>query len=511
MASDSYEVSLKQAGLIKHEERDCCLKLHKKEWPYEVGEWKAEKNNEAQYLFRKIQFNAEENAQRQLWEAIVRFPSAPIYGVHRKYEYPSKIDRINYHTFRLLRRSCLNQKPGPVNRIYLFHNGLNEIDHLEFYYRIADLLLKNDKKDEESACIIRPLPGHLTRYPFSSDFTERPLDRYLGDASDLYRQFLRYMLETQWLLSILVPFRSYRVVAGLHLLAEGNEIKDGRAGPDQLRDAIYKAWKAAYDATPRDRDRGKSVTKKAIENTIKTIRWLTGWKKVENITDPPPEELVHPPALHVIGYSLGGFFAQSVFFSWPFAIASATTLASGGALREIAPKAFSHPEEWKAVMQSLRYELDNAMIEGRLHRDAGKVAGIQEDYFSYFHRIFYEVFLQDFRGPYQSRVSEYVSRLLFMVGGKDPVVRPQALLDASPECGINIIQVANLDHFLFKADKMEEWRKFWGPQICRVIHSFSERAELILAMTLHSNWWNTERTELLKPTGSKSHGDQKVN
>lgn len=435
---------------------------------------------------------------QELWESIIPFPSAPIYGINRKHEYQHKLDRINFHTFRLIRRKAFqNGKPSQIKHLYLIHNGLNETEFMHFYYTIADQLIQSD----DSACLIRPLPGHLTRYPLIPNFSEKPLDRYLSDSGDLFRQFLRYMMETHWLLSILVPNTCYRVVSGLELLAESQKLEngdysEGRANHQVLSDAIFKYWQAAYNSTRGNVDHGPGLQLETIKSSIETIRHLIGWKPYKNVSK-PSDNISEPnsPIIHAVGYSLGGFVAQSVFFAWPYAVSSCTTLCSGGALRDVAPTVFAHPEEWQAVMYTLRYEIESSMVDERLkyQQETESIIGIKVDYFNYFYRIFYEIFLQDFSSSYKSRVSEYVSRMLFIVGGNDPIVRPQAVLDASPPGGINLLEIANLKHFL-GFEKTEEWRTFWLPEVIRLIGSLSKRTGKILCRTLHESWLNENLT-----------------
>ena len=442
---------------------------------------------ERQYVERPIPHSID--PKNDLLECIIRFPSAPIYGIHRKREYLYKLDRINYHTMRLLCRPSSDQaRPAKrIERIYLFHNGLNEIDRFRFYYRLADLLMQ----DEHSACVIRPMPGHLTRCPFPGEYAETPLDRYLEDAGDLFRQFLRFMVETQWLLSALVPIPSYRVVAGLDLLGENSRVRASRANSHILAGEILKAWQSASEASPSNA-RGLTVDPKHIERSVDTIRDLIGWEHTQiRKNGRPPEDALPPPALHAIGYSLGGYLAQSVFFTWPFAVSSCTTIGSGGPLRDVALTAFAHPEEWQTVMYALKFEIGSAMLQRRIVRSPTKngdylIAGINEDYYGFFDRIFNEVFLQDFRGPYRQRVSEYGPRLLFVLGGRDPVISTRSVLESSPPEGINMMQIANLSHFPW--EKEREWRDFWLPQVARVVGAFSDHTEKILAKTLHKNW-----------------------
>jgi hypothetical protein len=201
------------------------------------------------------------------------------------------------------------------------------------------------------------------------------------------------------------------------------------------------------------------------------------------------------PCIHVVGYSIGGFMAQAVFFAWPFAVSSCTNMFAGGALRDLAPTAFAHPEEWQAVLHGMRYELDRAFRNEHLNPTAeGFVAGIEESLFGYFTRIFYEVFLQYYRGGYSSRVAEFSRRLLFVVGGDDPIVRTRNVLDAGPPEGMTLLQIANVSHFPGRAGTKGapsievEQRAQWLPEVGRVIAKFSERSEGLLNRTLSESW-----------------------
>ena len=185
--------------------------------------------------------------------------------------------------------------------------------------------------------------------------------------------------------------------------------------------------------------------------------------------------------------SLGGFVAQSVFMAWPFAVSSCTTICAGGSLRELAPTAFAHPEEWQTLLHSLRYELDAAMTDGRLARTATLLLALKCSSTVIFERVFYEIFEQEYRGSYQTRVSEYNRRLLFVVGGNDPIVRPRSVLDAAPPEGINLIEIAGLSHFLeHKHAPSEEraQREYWLPEIAEVISRFGKEAASTHALGL---------------------------
>ncbi|HJX38309.1 MAG TPA: hypothetical protein VJ714_06910 [Anaerolineae bacterium] len=490
-------------GMIHPDERDYGLRLNSDDWGTGLNSnlgWRVTPTptGATKYLTRTISVDEKGKTSlvrrddhdspdqgNCLTEAIVRFPAAPIYQIHREQQYTYTIEpRIYYQTMRLLRRPW-SDDPRRAKRIYLFHHGLNEIDRLGFYYQLANLIL-----DEDSVCIIRALPAHLMRSPFPGEYAEKPLDRYLADAGDLLRQFLRFMLETQWFLSAVVSLPDYRVVSGMNLLASGKERSKSRQDPGVLANAIYNAWQSAYSANalgPCD-----FVKADHIRTSVEALRDLTGWEPTANNQDgPPPKNDLPPPALHSIGYSMGGYLAQSVFFSWPFVVASCTTIGSGGPLREVALTEFAHPEEWQSVMYALRFEIENAMLLNRLVRSGNDdwgyfIAGINEDYYAFLDRIFNDVFLQDFRGAYRQRVSEYAHRLLFVLGGMDPVISTRSVIESSPPGGINMIQIANLSHFLWR--DQGEWRRFWLPRVAAVVGAFSHRTEEILAESLNENW-----------------------
>jgi hypothetical protein len=494
---------------IPSSERDRAL-LTGGTWPEEAAThhesgWRPRQG----HLFRQIRVESETGSSQRLWEAMLPFPNSPVFTTHRgrKYAYPLP-PWPNLHTMRVIGRGA---EPGAqIKHVYLLHNGLNETNDLLFHYRLAAWILG---VSEESVCILRPLPGHLTRFPFSGLYAELPLDSYLRDPAFLFRQFLRYMQETQWLLSVLVPRPSYAVVAGTRLLAEARPKRrgtlPGRARNKNLAAAITEEWRTAFDST-EEADREKRldsthskqpVTEPRIAMIVDELRGLLGWKPT--VTRLPPGAAggrsgarAEPPSVHVVGYSMGGFMAQAAFFAWPFAIASCTNLFAGGALRDLAPTAFAHPEEWQAVLHGLRYELDRAFREGYLDSKDGRTAGLIDDDFGYFTRIFYEVYLQYYRGGYASRVAEFSRRLLFVVGGDDPIVRTKNVLDAGPPQGITLLQIADVSHFpggrprgLSHDGKVEnEQRQYWLPEVGRIIAGFSRQSEGLLHRTLAECW-----------------------
>jgi alpha/beta hydrolase family protein len=508
---ERYTVSGSHAP-IPHFERDRVV-FSDSDWPTKAAStrlgdaaWQIDSD---QHVFRRLRVcdeDAPEDTEgHHLWEVMLRFPNAPIYGTHspREHLYEFDTEWPNYHTMRVLGSG--DSPPGQVRHVYLLHNGLNETADLLFHYRLAAWILAGRT---DAVCILRPLPGHLTRYPFDGRFAELPLDGYLRDPADLFRQFLRYMVETQWLLSVLVPRPFYAVSGGTRLPGAARpqgRRPVGRSSARQLAKRIGKEWRAVFERSSRIRAKGSfseiTIRDSELKLVIDELRNLLGWTPVlSKAPSPPPDDPAgqtdEPPSVHVVGYSMGGFMAQAVFFSWPYAVSSCTNLFAGGALRDLAPTAFAHPEEWQAVLHGLRYELDRALVGGFLGSEEGRVAGIDANDFEYLKRVFYEVFLQYYRGGYSSRVTEFSGRLLFVVGGSDPIVRTQKVLDAGPPEGMTLLQLAGVSHFQSpkagasreRAAIEKEQRKLWLPEVGGMIARFSQRSSRSLQTTLAECW-----------------------
>jgi hypothetical protein len=211
-------MKFKLAVKIRPAERDRGLPLLSSTWPEKTGlptDWKQQAGTLRRIIkpSRAANERAEDLFACDLEELMLRFPSAPIHGVQRLHEYHADLPQPEtMHTYRLLQTPS---RSGVPSRIILMHNGLNERDKARLYYQIASYLIA---RDERTVCLLRPFPGHLSRFPWDAH-GETPLDRYLWDGSHLFRQFLRHMTETQWLLSALVGRSRPAAAAGAPLLA----------------------------------------------------------------------------------------------------------------------------------------------------------------------------------------------------------------------------------------------------------------------------------------------------
>lgn len=513
---DIQPVDLKNAATIQHKERDAHMGLRPDRWPppslvkdEKAWRWTPESFPDPYRVIRVPKMGDSEAGE--VLESVALFPSAPIFSLGRPPLYQQSLPRTNFHTLRVLRRWSDTVTPAPVERIYLIHNGLNECDTFSTYYKLAHLLFSHEERRRpdgasRTVCIIRPLPGHLTRYPVKGEFADKPMDRYLTDSTELFRQYLRYMLETQWLLSILVPYSDYALRVGLPLLSTSEDPELSRLNAAVLANEMFNQWRNLYDASAETlREHGITSDssgpyfgdtipdKNSLLRSICSLRCAAGWEP----TLRPDLDNGPRPSIHAIGYSLGGFTAQSAFFTWPFAFSSCTMLNSGGALGDIQLSGFAYPEEWQRVLHATRYGIDSALSGGALNyrRSTKTIAGIKARYFEVFLRSFYEVFLQDFQHEYRARLAEYARRLLFVVGGNDPVVTPQSVLQRSPQSGINMIEVANLTHALHDDDR--DWQEFWLPDVVgRLIWEFSCRAELRQREVLRESWMTADQCKM---------------
>ena len=459
----------------------------------------------------------------ELEELILRFPSAPIHGLQRRHAHHVQLaPSENFHTFRVLRSSSRAVARKPVKRIFLMHTGLNERGTMGLYYHLASQLIE---RDEQTVCIVRPFPGHMTRYPFGA-FAETPLDLYLWDGSHLFRQFMRFMVETQWFLSAVVRRSSYRCASGANLLGEEDDIEKSRLDPDVLAGKMREEWRRLQQASvntaeaeakadestdvpqgPGTQVRTPVNLERAYQRQLATaIRGLRSVLRLERDFPPQSGELGEAdnageetePSYHAIGYSLGGSTAQSVFMSWPFIVSSCSTMLAGGALRELAPTGFADAEEWQTVLHSLRYELDDRMMSTRIDVEDDHVAGIDRELFTYLKRTFYEVFQQEYKGSIQTRYEAFGDRMFFVVGGDDPVMRPETVLESGPKGGLNLLELGGVDHFLRDRSGGESSpadKTLWLPEIATLIDRFSAKAADEHARNRRAMWMNARMTE----------------
>lgn len=327
---------------------------------------------------------------------------------------------------------------------------------------------------------------------------------YLEDAAELYRQFLRHMVETQWLLSAIVPFQNIPLKAGLDLLA-----RDERDDHTKVANAIQNGWQSLEEADakawgasmPRDTVQVPAPDIEPLTCQIRRLREAISWQLAPSDwhTKDIKDIVFRPLAIHALGYSMGGFVAQATMFTWPHIIATCTMLASGGSLADVRAS-FVHEAEWRHVLNRLLPDLENPAIAHQIpvvHDDNRpndqtpiRIYGLPRGYYSAFRRAFDQIFLQRSlrRGEYTDWLEEFHERLFFILGGSDPVVRVANVIESAPPSGLNTIEIADLKHELHDR-QLHEWQKFWLPGVVtRTIEDFVRRREKGHYNRLKSYW-----------------------
>ena len=91
------------------------------------------------------------DAKRLSAKRCCRFPSAPLSGSQSKAEFQIRLTSFNQHTLRLLKSERDGDKP--IEKLFLIFNGLNELDHFDFYYNLAGVTRREWKRS-----LFRSLP-----------------------------------------------------------------------------------------------------------------------------------------------------------------------------------------------------------------------------------------------------------------------------------------------------------------------------------------------------------------
>jgi hypothetical protein len=468
----SIGVPYQSASRIRVDERDRALGLDGVHWPLGVypDGWEGRQDR----LCRTIEKSVATPVPIE--ESILRFPSAPQLGMlcGREPFGDSSAMRDTFHSYRVLR--SVADSGTPTRRIFLFQVGLNELNEMGVYYQLAAELAA---QQPDTACVVRPFPGHLTRAPFQA-FADSPLDRYLIDGSLLYREFLSYMVETQWFLSTLARRSVYRSPSGVDLLADHELPSESRLNTQRLTEAIVAAYRAIQttsdqaEPTASTHDRDSTPDIGSIHNCVSSLRELL---RLDSGYPPQSGELraddAGDPEIHLVGHSLGSFTAQALLMSWPYLIASCTSLLAG-----VTESAVVHSEEWNTVLHSLRYELEQYPLgygDYESSKPRGEADGPERALLFAASQVFRRAFLEVDHGFTGSWLKAVRRRTLFVVGGS-PM---NSGVQIPPEGGATLLQLADLGHM--RGDREKEQSKsasqdFWMPEVARVIDRFADQA-----------------------------------
>jgi hypothetical protein len=412
-------------------------------------------------------------------ESVMRFPSSPLVAGayvdsserHASRDAQRASRDAQFHSYRVLRPAV--DLGAPIRRIFLLHAGLNERSDMQLYYQLSSHLFAQRL---DTACIIRPFPEHLSR-GVPAGFSDSPLDSYLDDSTRLVRHFLGYMIETQWFLSVLARRSVYRTVSGVELLAASSNPSRSRLVASHLARAIAQGrsnmrrhdvgvgWRDADAARTAAAEVG--VIRDCVQSVRDLLRLDADYPPQGN--EPGDEEKHDEPAIHVVGYSLGGFVAQAALMSWPYLVSSCTSVLSSPTLwRHAGASPFAHPEEWQTVLESLT----NSTTLGLSW--SGSEIEDEDGLLGAFVHVFRHAFGLGENGPYKSWLEANRRRMLFVVGGDDPIIRGRP--SDVPSGGINLLEIGGLSHFATRPRSTDENPTFWLGEIARLTDRFADRA-----------------------------------
>jgi len=485
--SGSERVPFERAHRILESERDLNLCLDGARWPRKESAprgWEAQEDT----LYRFLDLSpAIDNPEVLLIENIIRFPTARLvtpYMYRTPGSLPDEQVSGTFHSCRLIRRA--NSDSKRTSAIYVLLHGWNEITSLSLYYRLAIELLK---QDPDAVCVIRPFRRHLTRDRFGSPFTTAPLDHYLNYPAELFSDFLAYSVETQWFLRAISP--SGVIPTGYEELSGTRRL---RLTPVQISNEVVRDWLALSQAAKRSSTSqtalplAEPISPLGARRSIKYLRSVLGLSdtKGEAHTNASGADI----PVHMVGYSLGGYLAQTSLFSWPGLVTTSTVLTSGGFAPDSSWSSM-HEDKWRALLASLAEDLETAFMSGIFEatQNDDRIAGLDAATYRMLRTLFREVFSTAPGDESLRRISLFISRLLFVVTTEDPIVRSNSPISTVP-AGVNMIELTQLGHFLSgpaQSPHQAAQRDFWLPEVARVIASFSHEAAKVRRLDLLVN------------------------
>lgn len=495
----SRRASFLPARRIRAAERDASLALSNAYWPGSISlppDW----NVDPSRLYRSIE--ASSILPVTLEESILRFPSAPFAGLQRVYEWHAPLNNpALYHTYRVLRSETARR----VSRIFLLNAGLNERTSFGSHYQLAANLIC---EDPETVCIVRPFPEHLTRYPFQA-FSESPLERYLWDGTHLLQQFMRFMIESRWFLSVLARRSVYRSAAGIGLVAPHETLGNSRVNTavvsktvlqeaTELRDASERMLRpvAEWEDVPQRTERlGLEAVTHCVDSLRQVLNLDSEYPGQTGILRKDDRE----PAVHTVGFGFGGYTSQALLMGWPYLVSSSTSLVATSS---------TLPEEWDAVVHSLKQAPDLVLsLSGGHPSEESPIAASQS--LRAFAQIFREIYLTNSPNALTSRLAAFRKRMLFVISGAE--TRQAVFRGPSSDASLNVLELSDVEDrddsaALVDAD---ERRAFWAEETAKLLGHFADRAnEELLAerpqVWLDDRWLYSDTGEAALRVGGDS-------
>lgn len=154
--------------------------------------------------------------------------------------------------------------------------------------------------------------------------------------------------------------------------------------------------------------------------------------------------------ISVLGYSLGGLKALACFKYKPDFLKTCVLLNSGGSLRNL--------KLGPPVMENTKWQ--NEVVEP-LHKErGGPPINDEHKYFSSWRhsQIVSSVLFEEKQILDDPECDHNVGKLIIVAGGKDKLVEPESIKRLESEAhGLNILQVADLGHFIGDDPQFNRW------------------------------------------------------
>lgn len=154
--------------------------------------------------------------------------------------------------------------------------------------------------------------------------------------------------------------------------------------------------------------------------------------------------------ISVLGYSLGGLKALACFKYKPDFLKTCVLLNSGGSLRNL--------KLGPPVMENTKWQ--NAVVEPLHRQRGGPSTNAEHKYFSSWRhsQIVSSVLFEEKQILDDPECDHNVGKLIIVAGGKDKLVEPESIKRLESKAhGLNILQVADLGHFIGDDPQFNRW------------------------------------------------------
>ncbi|NOX64329.1 MAG: hypothetical protein GXO85_00690 [Chlorobi bacterium] len=168
----------------------------------------------------------------------------------------------------------------------------------------------------------------------------------------------------------------------------------------------------------------------------------------------------------LLGYSLGGLYALSCFSKNPERINSCALLNSGASLDQMNLRKFVKREVWKKIANNLR----SVKYWGCGKNTQADI--LNDNNYALINNVF-------FYNPLEDSITRVGKKLLFIMGGKDEILKPDSVKRLEPEgFALNKFVIGELEHLLFDDVEFNNW---YTRLIYIITDFFSETADISIS------------------------------